>query len=389
MAGMIRPDYAGGSIVNLMASIGRALGAEAGPYAPLAALPPGALEGARNLVLLVLDGMGGNFLDYAGKGGALAGYRRGSMTSVFPPTTATAITAFMTGVAPQQHGLTGWFTYLKETASVVAVLPFQARHGGGSLRAGGVDPARVFTARPFADALSANCFAVSPKEIAHCDFNARHAGRSGIRPYEGLAGLFPGIETIVRSGSGRQYVYAYYPGLDSLAHVFGIGSPQVAALFARLDDAFGAFLENIAGTGTTVVVTADHGFVDVPPGQTVNLEDHPRLADTLVLPLCGEPRTAYCYVHPERCRAFEDYVRGELAGCATLHSSADLVTQGWFGLGEAHPRLAERVGHYALAMRDGWAVKDWVLGEKRHVHIGQHGGGSKDEMRVPLIVAAP
>lgn len=385
---MVRPDYRGGGIVNLMASLGRALGAGPGLYPPLAALPPEALAGARNVVLLVLDGLGSRFLESSGSGGALAAHLRGTMTSVFPPTTATAVTAFMTGVAPQQHGLTGWFTYLKEIAAVAAVLPFRARHGA-SLRQCGVEPAQVFTARPFADALAGKCFAVSPREIAHSDFNTLHSGRSEVRPYEGLEGLFAEVERIVRSGAGRQYVYAYYPGLDSLAHVFGIASPQAGTLFSRIDQAFGDFLEAIAGTDTTVLATADHGFVDISPSQTVELEGHPRLADTLVLPLCGEPRTAYCYVHPDRCQAFESYVHGELAQCATLHHSADLVAQGWFGLGEAHPRLAERVGHYTLAMRDGWAIKDWVLGERRHVHVGRHGGGSEDEMMVPLILAAP
>ncbi|HSD60241.1 MAG TPA: alkaline phosphatase family protein [Burkholderiales bacterium] len=386
---MIRPDYRGDGIVNLMASLGRALGAGPGPYPPLAALPPDALAGARNVVLLVFDGMGKCFLENAGAGGALAAHLRGSMSSVFPPTTATAITTFLTGVAPQQHGLTGWFTYLKETAGVVAVLPFRARHGGAPLRQGGVEPAQVFTARPFADALAAKCFAVSPREITHSDFNTLHCGRSELRPYQGLAGLFAEVERIVKSGEDRQYIYAYYPGLDSLAHLSGIASPQVGTLFSRLDEAFAEFLEAIAGTDTVVVATADHGFVDVPPGQIVQLERHPRLAEALVLPLCGEPRTAYCYVHPDHREAFESYVREELAECATLHRSADLLAQGWFGLGQPHPRLAERIGHYTLAMRDRWAIKDWVLGERRHVHIGHHGGATEDEMRVPLIVAAP
>ncbi|HEX6828466.1 MAG TPA: alkaline phosphatase family protein [Burkholderiales bacterium] len=385
---MIRPDYHGGSIVNLMASLGRSLGADAAPYAPLATLPPDALGSARNVVLLVLDGLGAGFLERAGPGGALHTHRHGTMTSVFPPTTATAITAFMTGVAPRQHGLTGWFTYLKETAGVIAVLPYRARHGGGTLREGGVDPAQLFSARPFADTLAVKCFAVSPKEIAHSDFNTYHAGRSELCPYEGVAGLFAAIEAVVKSGGdARQYVYAYYPGLDSLAHVFGISSPRVGALFSRIDDAFGAFLKKIAGTDTTVVVSADHGFVDVAPGRTVELDDHPRFAQTLVLPLCGEPRLAYCYVHPDRREAFESYVGNELADCATLLPSADLLAGDWFGLGPAHPRLAERVGHYALVMKDGWAVKDWVLGERRHVHIGCHGGVTADEMYVPLIVA--
>ena len=49
-------------------------------------------------------------------------------------------------------------------------------------------------------------------------------------------------------------------------------------------------------------------------------------------------------------------------------------------------RFAERIGDVALVMRDSYTVKDWVPGESRHVHIGNHGGTSEDEMMIPLIV---
>ncbi len=167
----------------------------------------------------------------------------------------------------------------------------------------------------------------------------------------------------------------------------GIESPQVESRFAQLDEAFADFLRSIEGTGTSVIVTADHGFVDPTPEEQISLEDHPQLADTLMLPLCGEPRTAYCYVHPGKADAFEKYVQGELAYCATYSRSAELIERGYFGLGEPHPRLAERIGHYVLHMKDHYAIKDWVLGESRFVPAGVHGGLSDEELYVPLIVA--
>src|SRR5512135_1734595 len=108
---MVLPDYAGGSILNLMRSVAEACGATGLPYEPARQLDPAELADAANIVLLVIDGLGLDYLLRNGKDGALRGHLRGSLTSVFPSTTASAITTFLTGLAPQQHGLTGWHMY--------------------------------------------------------------------------------------------------------------------------------------------------------------------------------------------------------------------------------------------------------------------------------------
>jgi hypothetical protein len=66
--------------------------------------------------------------------------------------------------------------------------------------------------------------------------------------------------------------------------------------------------------------------------------------------------------------------------------SRALLDEGWFGPGAPHARFAERIGDVALVMRGSCTVKDWTPGEPRHMHIGNHGGPSEDEMRIPLIV---
>ena len=117
----MRPDYAGGSLVNLIASIVAARGGRA-LHSPLKNLRHETLREARNLVLLVIDGLGDNYLMRRGAGGALARRRRASMTSVFPSTTASAITTSYTGCTPLEHGLTGWFTYFGEAGCETAAL---------------------------------------------------------------------------------------------------------------------------------------------------------------------------------------------------------------------------------------------------------------------------
>jgi hypothetical protein len=104
---MLRPDYAGGGLANLIASIIEASGGTP-RHPPLARLMPGELRAARNIVLLLIDGLGDNYLRREGAGGALLARRRGAISSVFPSTTATAITTSFTGWTPLEHGLTGW-----------------------------------------------------------------------------------------------------------------------------------------------------------------------------------------------------------------------------------------------------------------------------------------
>jgi hypothetical protein len=384
---VFRPDYEGGSIVNLMRSLGDACGApDPLPYAPLRDPIVSRCGTARTIVLLVIDGLGYNYLRENGGGGALHGHLHSRLTSVFPSTTASAVTTYLSGLAPQQHGLTGWHMYFSELDAIAAVLPLKPRGAGEFDAPAGTLPRRLFGHAPFVDRIPRRAAIISPQSIAGSEFNLYHSGRATMRGYKTLAELFGQIEAEIRDGGESAYLYAYYPELDSLAHVHGIGSPRVAAQFAALDETFGAFLDAISGSDTTVLACADHGFIDSPPERQIDLEQHPDLAATLSRPLCGERRVTYCYVKPELRPRFEAYVRDTFGNCMDLFPSGLMLEQGWFGPGEADPRLASRIGDYVLVMRENWTLKDWVEGEKRYRQLGVHAGVSADEMFVPLVL---
>lgn len=382
------PDYNGGSIANLMASIAAACGVkDAPPYPALASLPPHRLSKAKNIVLVVIDGLGMDTLQRLGPGGHLHRHLAGGLTSVFPSTTATAATCLLTGQTAQQHGLTGWHMFFREIGCILAVLPLFPRHGGPRLRECGVDPDLLLRAHPLFPRLSRPGHVVSPKFIINSDFNLLHSAGAERHAYEGVAEFFASIRDVVKTGRGRQYLHAYYPTLDSLAHEYGIASAEVAKCFAILDAGFGQLLQDLRGSDTLVLVTADHGFIDTTPAQSLNLAQYPDLAATLALPLCGERRAAWCYVRPQLAWRFEQCVAEQLADVAWLYRSEDLIAKGWFGRGPAHPKLAERIGDYALIMKDNWTLGDTLPGEKPYHLIGVHGGVSQAEMQVPLIMA--
>ena len=123
------PDYSGGSIVNLMQSIATACGSTRADYPPLACLSAAQLARSRHIVLMVVDGMGQRSLARHAANQQLHSHQLGTLTSVFPSTTASAITTFMTGLAPAQHGLTGWHMHLDEIDRTLAILPLTPRDG--------------------------------------------------------------------------------------------------------------------------------------------------------------------------------------------------------------------------------------------------------------------
>lgn len=383
---MILPEYQGGSIVNLMASIGTALGATSSHYPPLQALPPSRLDRARTLVLLVIDGLGYEYLCRRGAGTWLHDNLAARITSTFPPTTATAIPAFFTGSAPLQHGFTGWFTWFRELGSILTVLPFRTRYGGYNGTGHGADPLRLSAQVPLVDGIQAACHVVSPARIAHSAFNRAFSGKADIQAYETLGDFCEVIAALVAKRESRQYVYAYWPEFDSLSHRHGVASSEVALHLDELDTALRQLASGLAGSDTQLVITADHGFIDTRPERILQLSDYPELEDALLMPLSGEPRFAYCYVRADKRAQFESCVVSELADCVTLHHSYELLDMQCLGLGEPHPRIAERIGDYALEMKDNYAIRDWIPGERSYQYTGVHGGTSAAEMYVPLIL---
>jgi len=298
------PDYSGYGFVNLVASLVEACGGTP-RHPPLVSLPVAEIRCAGNVVFLIVDGLGDNYLEAHGQGGQITRHRRGASRMV------------------------SW------------------------------------------------------RKIINSRYNAYHCGRAERLAYDNLAGFVEQTVNAVKSGPRHKFVYAYWPAFDTLAHRYGVASAQVRAHFAALDAAFGELLSRLAGSDTLLVLTADHGFIDSPPEESLELP--PALSAMLRFPLCGERRVAFCHVQDQK--AFLEKAKSLLENRSDVRPSQELLDEGWFGSGRAHPRFAERIGEVALVMTGRGTVKDWVCGESRHLHIGNHGGMSEDEMKIPLVVA--
>jgi hypothetical protein len=213
------------------------------------------------------------------------------------------------------------------------------------------------------------------------------SGRAKLVPYRTRQQCFDQVARLCGEDH-RKYIYAYWAGFDMLAHGYGVASQQVASHFLELDQAFEKLVDEVAGSDSILLVSADHGFVDAPPEKRISVADYPEFRNCLQVPLCGEPRLAYCYVRHDKRQEFEAYVEAVFSGKAQLYLSQDLVDDNLYGLGEAHPELASRTGDYTLVMQDDHVIIDSLPGDKMPQLVGYHGGLSSREVHVPLIMVA-
>lgn len=386
-AQFVMPDYHGRSLVNLMASIMAARSGKQSSYAELHDLPAARVREARNVVLLMVDGLGYEYLTTRGAGSAMANALQGKMHSVAPPTTASAVSTFLTGQAPQQHGLTGWFMWMRELGSIVIVLPFQLRAGRCSLNDSPLTPRQLFAHEPVFNLLDDECYSIMPDWLSESAFNLDHLGKASLMLHHGIDDYYAQVLKAVQASEARKYIYAYWPSYDGIAHDAGVASKKLYEHFQRLDEGFAHLQQQLAGTDTLLLLTADHGFIDTTEQSRLSINDHPELLECLQLPLCGEPRMAYCYPRHDRRQAFVDYVQGQLAHAVDMHAGAALIEQNLYGLGEPHPELQSRVGEYVLLMKDNYTLTQTLPGEKGMNMTGQHGGLSRAEVEIPLVVA--
>lgn len=381
------PDYNGGSIVNLMSSIAKSFGTKS-LYPELRIFPSEKLNNAKNIVLLVIDGIGYEYLKKKEKKTIFNDYLAGSITSVFLPTTACAITTFLTGVAPQQHAFTGWFMYLKEVGAVSIILPFVPRFGGLPFSSYGIDIKDILSSKAFTSKIKSKNFSISPKQVAYSDFSKLMSKNSKILAHETLNGFFMQIKKAIKSSNSKKYVYAYWPKLDSLNHKYGVEHKKSEKHFNEIDKKLRNFIKSLKGTNTLLIITSDHGFINTPLNRVIKLESHPKMKECLILPLCGEGRVCYCYVHPEKTKQFEQYIKKNLSKYCCLFKSKKLIENNYFGLFKPNPKLFDRVGDYVLIFKENYIIKDEIKKDKKKKkpNIGHHGGVSKEEMIVPLIL---
>ncbi|MFJ4225198.1 alkaline phosphatase family protein [Microbacterium sp. NPDC089695] len=336
----------------------------------------GALPPAESVVLVLVDGLGAIALRaHAGHARALtAGMAKKDVAhSVFPSTTAAALTSLLTGVWPGEHGLVGYRVLDSTRDVLVNQLTGWESEGLDPLT---WQPAPTLFERARAEGRPA--FAVGVAAYAGSGFT-----RATLRGAQFVSAQTPAARVEAAYELAERHpgavVYCYLPEVDKAGHKHGMDSPQWIAALEEVD----AALSVRVPPGVGVLVTSDHGMLDVPAHRQVVLDDT-HLAD--VRHIGGEPRMLHVYVEPD---ADADRValrwRSDLDGLADVATRAEAIGAGLFGP-VVTDAAASRIGDLLVVARGSGAVYNGTAADQRgRGMIGQHGGLTPEERQVPYI----
>jgi hypothetical protein len=371
---MVVPDYGGAclsSVVPALLDRRRGLPAWMGPGLE-------GLAGATQVVLLVLDGVGWaqiqsrrHELTWLGAG------RGGPITSVAPTTTATALTSITTGCTPAEHGMVGYRMAVGAEGGppddVLNVL--QWRIGAADARR--LLPATALQRRP--PFMGAGAVVLTRADFAPTGFTAAHLHGSRLVGWRVPSTLVVEARRVLAEGA--PFVYAYYDGLDKVAHEHGLGDHYAAEL--QTVDRLVGDLTGVLPPGAALVVTSDHGQVEV--GGNARLPAPELMAVTTLF--SGEGRFRWLHARPGAADDLHKAAEELHGGEAWVRTRRQLVDDGVFG-GRLPPEVEARLGDVALLAREPVAFLDPAdTGETRLA--ARHGSLTGDEVWVPLLTWAP
>lgn len=376
MAGHPRPRYGEASLADIVPS---AIGALGLGGANLLGIAP-----SNAVVIMVVDGLGARQLD---RHGDVAPFLHSQATTAvdatFPSTTATALTSIGTGLAPGQHGLTGYAVAHPDHDHPLNLLTWRV-----GLRGGGFDARAVVVPEDYQPAVGgferAQQLGARVAVVLHPDFTTSGLTRAGLRGGTRVeaVGLEATLEAALAAthGRGPHLVYAHHPDIDTAGHVHGPGSDAWCEALAALDAALARLVERLPH-GTTLLVTADHGMVAVPAADVCELSEVTALADGVRV-LAGEPRVRQVWCHDGARETVLAAWRETLDGRAIVLTREAAIAAGLFGVVADH--VVDRIGELVVIATHGSLAHRQVDPLEGRL-VGQHGALSREELDVPLI----
>ncbi|MGH9106915.1 MAG: alkaline phosphatase family protein [Acidimicrobiales bacterium] len=364
-AGFVLPDYGKACLDSLAPAL-------MAPPGQRPAWLPGPLKEAAQVVLLVLDGLGWLQLTERRRlAPVLAGLVGGPITSVAPTTTATALSSLALGMAPAAHGIVGYRFVVDGPSGreVLNVLNWSTPSGD----------ARDFfppaEAQPRLAFGGADVPVVSRAHFSGSGFSKAH--QRGVREVGwAVASSMPVLVKRLLE-QGEPFVYAYYDGIDKVAHATGLGQLYDAEL-SCVDRTVSQMLSALP-TGAALAVTADHGQVDV--GERARALA-PEVASGSEL-VSGEARFRWLHARPGCAGELHERAAAVYQGEAWVASRQQVLAAGVLG-GTPGEEVVSRLGDVLLVPLgdDAFTHPSDTGGSKL---VARHGGLSAKEMLVPLL----
>ena len=397
----VLPSYDGGGLANISPTILKHFGVSI-PTPGLSEEAVGSsLGGSKRVVVILLDACGylllKRILDAEPNHPIRALVKRGRLTpltSVFPSTTAVALSTLHTGLPPIRHGITGYRMYMPDRGVLANMIRLSAEADERPRRLiRGYDGAKKLIGVPTiherlaAGRVKSTC--MLRKEIAWSGLSEMHCTGADVVPFVSAPDMFVNIRKMLEKPRPvRQCIWAYWDALDTIQHQYGVwqdeGEAELRAFARALETELLQPLKK--KKDVTIIFTADHGQVQVNAQDVFDLKATAGTDQALVVPPSGTSRAGYLYTDEA---SWLTALRKRLKNKGWLLPSRVAEAEGLWGDGDRKKTFRGRVGQQVFLMKDRRVAFYPYYEGANPLHLigGRHGGLHEEEMLTPFLIA--
>ena len=373
------PDY-NNSILNLITSILKHYNVKTS-HTSLEALDKKLQNNYKNIVFIILDGMGEHILKQLSPNGYFNNKKISTLTSVYPSTTTAALTTYYSGKPPYETGWIAWSQYFKEYGRAIDMLQHKESYKNDSLEGASID---VFKTIVNYQSIFEQIEEASPNINAYeltPSYSDKRANKS-IRA-DSIDEVIESIEMLCKTPD-EKFIMAYCDNPDGLLHKYGTKSDEAKKFIQETEKKIQNMCEKLS-KDTIVIISADHGHKDIEKAYT--LLDYPEIQECLILPASLESRVVSFWVKEDMKKEFEKRFNNIFKDEFLLMTKNEFLEKNLLGYGQKHPKIDDFIGNYIALSIGGSIIRlETFLAEGKKVKKSTHCGLTKEEMEVPLIV---
>ncbi|MDC7221018.1 MAG: alkaline phosphatase family protein [Spirochaetales bacterium] len=385
------------STLNMMSSILGNFGGKS-PHLSLPALDELTREPYDHVILMVFDGMGQSFVErYARELNLPPKMQNIPLKTVFPPTTAAAMTSLYTGDSPREHGYLGWSLWFEEFEDrYINILPGTE---SGKNRAYFGEPRDIYDImplHPFSQKLrdvqpDLPLYFITPKAFKESRYTKAACGPAKMVPYRRFKDMTrAAAASVKKNSSGRSYTMVYNVDPDKFLHPEGVDTLRLRDFMTLLGEQLRKLISRIEGSNTLLLVTADHGMTGME--DYYKMKEGEELFSLLKRPPFPESRMLSFHVKEGDKERFRKRFHELLGEDFTLIEGEAFIREGWLGPdvvgGQSHGRLDKLIGDYMAVAKGRKGIKYEAKegGKSSPLFKAHHAGMTREEMDVPLLV---
>jgi len=373
------PDY-NHSILNLITSILKYYKVKTN-HESLETLDKQLKSKYKNIVFIILDGMGEHILNKLSPEGYFKSKEIDCITSVYPSTTTAALTTYYTGKPPFETGWIAWSQYFKEYGRAIDMLKQKESYKGESIEDAKINVfetiVKYTTIYEQIEQSSPNVKAIELMP-SYCEKRTKRSIRA-----DSIDEIIENIEMFCKNPD-EKFILAYSDNPDGLLHKFGTTSEEAQQFIQDTENKIKEMCDKL-DKDTLVIISADHGHKDIE--KVYSILDYPEIQECLIIPPSLESRTVAFWVKEDMKKEFEERFKNAFADEFLLMTKNEFFDKHLLGYGEKHPKIDDFIGNYiALSVSSSIIKLETLFADGKPLKKSTHCGLTKEEMEVPLIL---